>query len=180
MSIKFSEAKVAKASIVNKLNEVYTSNEFVVLLNYKFSTSASMHSLRKAIYESKMGTKLFVVKNTLTKVALKDMKFNQDMSSHLKDQIATLANNDLILLAKTLESFVSNKAFNINLIGIFFKNGQYDLNEIKKIAALPSFDVLRGQLLSLLQSPMQKVTQILAEPVNTLVRIGSLYSKSSE
>ena len=53
-----------------------------------------------------------------------------------------------------------------------------DANGVKALAALPSLDEMRGQLVGLIQAPATKIARIVQEPGGQLARV--LQAKASQ
>ena len=54
-----------------------------------------------------------------------------------------------------------------------------DLQGVKTLAALPSLDELRGQIVRLLQAPATKIAVVLQAPAGQLARVLSAYANKA-
>lgn len=145
-SVKLLKEKLAKATAL-------------FFTDYRGMTHKQLEALRKAL--KKAHAEYIVAKNTLLKIALKEEKkegFTDDtitkLSEQLEEPTATLLTyGEEIGAIKTLEAFI--KTAQIPRIKIGFFSGKIaTVEDFKKLAALPSREILLATLVSRLQSPI--------------------------
>ena len=166
---------VKKKSLVQKINEIYIDSEYLFLIDYKGVDSETIYQLRASL--RKFDTKLFVLKNTLNKIALNNTNFSV-LSNKLKGQIAFVVTKDPVNIAKVLNGFCNSEK-KVKFIACATNNVEYDHKYVKVIASLPSIDILRSKLLATLNSSGSNLLCLLNEPANSLVRIFDVYSKKN-
>jgi large subunit ribosomal protein L10 len=55
-----------------------------------------------------------------------------------------------------------------------------DVSCVKALAALPSLDALRGNLVGLIQTPATRIAGVVQAPAGQLARVFNAYSEKSE
>lgn len=148
-----------------------------VLTNFTGVDVPSLNKLRKDCREA--GIQFMVVKNTLFKRALKDTKFSA-LEEHLDGPTSiALAEDDPVILSKTLVDFgKENKNFEVGA-GLF-KEQVLNADQIKQIAILPSRDVLLAQVASCFQAPYRKLVYTLGGIMSKFVNVLSQIQKKKE
>lgn len=142
--------KQYKVDEVGVLVEKLKEKSNFILTDYSGVKVNDLAVLRRQLREKNAQYK--VVKNNLFKRALEEAGYQQ-IDSHLKGPIAVaFAGDESGEMAKVLKEFaVKNDKFSYSA-GIL-DNVLYDENQIKKIADLPSKDVILSQIMSLINGP---------------------------
>src|SRR4051794_41214159 len=119
-----------------------------------------MQTLRKQMRQA--GGHVKVAKNRLAKLALKDTDV-ASIASLLKGPTLIAYSGDPVAAPKVAVDFAKAHGNFIILGGAM---GQTALNPdaVKALAALPSLDELRAQLVGLVKRPAEKVAQLLNAP----------------
>jgi len=134
-----------KKEIVKDLREKFSRSKVVIVSDYKGLDVTTMNDLRRRLGEVEVEFK--VVKNTLLIRASEDTDVSLINDSFKGPSAVALSYDDPVAPAKVLTKFAGEqKKFEIKT-GII--DGRIlDLNAIKALAALPSREVLLGQVLS--------------------------------
>lgn len=136
-----------KKRIVEELHEKFSKSEVVILTDYKGLDVDSINDLRRRLRESQIQYQ--VVKNSLLIRASKDTDVELIKDSFKGPSAVALSFEDPVSPAKVLTKFASeNQKLEIK-VGVM--NGKVlDISAIKALSALPSREVIIGQLLSVM------------------------------
>ena len=168
--------RTQKEDLVAELNETFGETTMVVVTHYSGLTVSEMSDLRVRMRES--GASFKVTKNRLTRLALKDTKF-ENLEDLFKGPTAIAYSNDPVAAAKVSVEF-SKQNDKLVVLGGCSGSEVLDAEGIKALAALPSLDQLRGKIVGLLQAPASKVVQVMQAPGAQFARVISAYSKEKE
>ncbi len=158
------EKKFINAEYVSRLNQ----SPFFIVADYTGLKVHHFTELRKRLRKS--GAEVHVVKNTIFKIAVKEAGL-ADLGAALTGQMAVVTGpKDISSAAKVLKTFASEFDRPKIRFGIL-DNKRLDAASVLAIADLPSVDVLRGQLLGLLQAPASQLVRVLIEPAASLARV---------
>jgi large subunit ribosomal protein L10 len=136
-----------KKRIVEELHEKFSKSEVVILTDYKGLDVDSINDLRKKLRESQIQYQ--VVKNSLLVRASKDTDVELIKDNFKGPSAIALSFEDPVSPAKVLTKFAGeNEKLEIK-VGVM--NGKVlDISAIKALSALPSREVIIGQLLSVM------------------------------
>ena len=136
-----------KKRIVEELHEKFSKSEVVILTDYKGLDVDTINDLRKKLRESQIQYQ--VVKNSLLVRASKDTDVELIKDNFKGPSAIALSFEDPVSPAKVLTKFADeNEKLEIK-VGVM--NGKVlDISAIKALSALPSREVLIGQLLSVM------------------------------
>jgi len=163
--------RTQKEELVSSLHDTFASAEMVVVAHNLGLTVSEMEDLRTQLREA--GASFKVTKNRLTRLALKDTKF-EGIADLFSGPTGIAYSADPVAAAKVAVKFAKNND-NFELVGGALGAEVLDLNTVKALATLPSLDELRGKLVGLLQAPATKVAGVLQAPAGQLARVCSAY-----
>ncbi len=150
----------------------------IILTNYSGIKVSGLTSLRNKLRVKNIDYK--VIKNNLLKRALKDTGY-PEVDKYLKGPIGVVfADSDLGEAAKILKDFKKEQEkFNFSL-GIM-DNVVYNEEQIKKIADIPSKEVLYAQIMSLINSSATNITMAINQTIASVTRgIKAVAEKSAQ
>lgn len=162
--------RAIKEQEIKNLAERFGRAKAAFLVDFKGMKVEQVTSLRKKLHP--IGAEMKVVRNTLAKRALADMpQIGEALSSSFRGTNAIVfAYEDASALAKTLSTFAKDVELLQLKTGVM--DGQkMDNDKIQFLATLPTKDVLRAQLLGVLQAPGTKLARTLKEAPASLVRV---------
>ena len=168
--------RTQKEELVATLNKTFDETEMVVVTHYSGLTVAEISDLRDRIREA--GAKFKVTKNRLTRLALKNTKF-EGISNLFIGPTAIAYSNDPVAAAKISVEFATENN-KLIVIGGALGSDILDADGVKALATLPSLDELRGKIVGLLQAPASKIAQVLQAPGGQVARVISAYSEQGE
>lgn len=156
-----------KTETAASMQKELAASSLVVITQQSGLTVSETLELRRAM--RKAGAQFKVLKNTLARIAVQDGPL-AGLKDYLKGPTALAYSVDPIAAAKAAVTFAkTNEKLQI-IVGCL--NGAFlDGNALKALAALPSLDELRGQLLGVLQAPAGKLARTIKEPGAQLVRV---------
>jgi len=161
--------RAEKAQEIASLSEKFGRAKAAFLVDFKGMNVEQVTALRKKLLPVEAEMK--VVRNTLAIRALADhpqAEFLKD--SFVGNNAIVFAYNDASASAKALTDYAKEVEFLQVKVGVM--DGQkLDTQGIKALANLPSKEVLRAQLLGLLQQPMAKFVGTLNAVPSGFVRV---------
>jgi len=163
--------RTQKEELVSSLHDTFASAEMVVVTHNLGLTVSEMEDLRTQLREA--GASFKVTKNRLTRLALKDTKF-EGIADLFSGPTGIAYSADPVAAAKVAVKFAKTND-NFELVGGALGEEQLDIDTVKALATLPSLDQLRGKLIGILQAPATKVAGVLQAPAAQLARVCSAY-----
>ncbi len=145
-----------KTELLGELNELFSNSELVVVSHYKGLTVAEVSELRNNI--RKAGAGFRVTKNRITRLALKGTKF-EGLVDLFKGPTAIAFANDPISACKACVEFAKTNE-KLIIVGGAMGTGVISVDEIKKLASIPSMDELRAKIIGLLQAPGAQLARV--------------------
>lgn len=145
-----------KTQLLSELNKLFSDSEIVVVSHYKGLTVKEVSDLRDNI--RKAGAGFRVTKNRITRLALKDTKF-ENLADMFKGPTAIAFANDPISACKACVEFAKTNE-KLVIIGGAMGTGILSLAEINKLATIPSMDELRAKIIGLLQAPAAQLARV--------------------
>ncbi|MBQ7303888.1 MAG: 50S ribosomal protein L10 [Alphaproteobacteria bacterium] len=145
-----------KKQLLSDLNELFNASELVVVSHYKGLTVAEVSQLRDEI--RKAGAGFRVTKNRIAKLALKGTKF-EGLSELFNGPTAIAFANDPISACKACVEFAKTNE-KLVVIGGAMGTGVLSIDEINRLASIPSMDELRAKLIGLLQAPAAQLARV--------------------
>ena len=168
--------RTEKHAFVQALQAVFADASFVLVSQNKGLTVADATMLRQRMRDA--GATYKVAKNRLASLALDGSKFTA-IQPLLKGPTAIAWSKDPVAVAKTAVEFArTNDRFVI--LGGSLGTQMLSPDGVKALAALPSLETLRAQLLGLIQTPATRIAGILQAPGSQLARVFSAYAKKDE
>ena len=145
-----------KKQLLSDLHELFNASELVVVSHYKGLTVAEVSELRNNIRQ--VGAGFRVTKNRIAKLALKGTKF-EGLAELFNGPTAIAFANDPISACKACVEFAKNNE-KLVVIGGAMGTGVLSVDEINRLASIPSMDELRAKLIGLLQAPAAQLARV--------------------
>ena len=147
-----------KVQVAEKLKEELSGAAAAVVVEYKGITVESLHRLRVQLREK--ASRIRVVKNTLFTRACEGTD-NAKLAELAGGPIAVAyTNDDPTALAKELTSF-AKKEDKLVVRGGILSGKLMDLDGVKELATMPSFEEMRAKVLGLFNAPAQQFLYLL-------------------
>jgi large subunit ribosomal protein L10 len=153
------------------------NSRVVVLTDYRGLTVAQISSLRRILREE--GVKYRVVKNTLTRLAVRDVGLD-NLVQYLDGPTAiAYGYDDPVLPVKLLVKFAKENE-NLTIKGGALEKNVLNESELRRISELPSKEVLLAKTLGCLQSPIAGLLNVLNGNIRNLVYVLSAVKEKKE
>ena len=136
-----------KKSIVEELHEKFSASKVVIVTDYKGLDVQSMNALRRKLREASCEYR--VTKNTLLRRAAEETDAALILEHFKGPSAVAFSYEDPVAPAKVLTEYAKDNA-KLEIKGGVLNGQALDIGAIKSLAALPSREVLLGQLLSAL------------------------------
>ncbi len=153
------KALEAKKQVVDEIKNKLNDSKTVVLFNYHGLTDNDSKELRIKLKDS--GSDYKIYKNTLLKLALKDM--NIDLDNYLEGPTAIVFSSDDLEAIKVLSKFAKTHK-TLELKAGVVEGSVADTNKLKEFAAIPS----REGLYTMLAGGMIAIVKDLSIALNLL------------
>ena len=138
-----------KAQLLSELHELFNNSDSMVVVHYKGITVAEADALRNNI--RKAGAEFRVTKNRITRLALKNTKF-ENLSDLFTGPTAIATADEPVTISKVCVDFSKvNKSFEV--LGGSMSGKAITAAEVGHLASLPTFDEIRAKLIGIIQEP---------------------------
>ena len=145
-----------KTQWLAELNELFNTADTIVVSHYKGLTVEEVSQLRDNI--RKVGAGFRVTKNRITRLALKGTKF-ESLADLFVGPTAIAFANDPISACKACVEFAKTNE-KLLVIGGGMGTGVLSVDDIKRLASIPSMDELRAKIIGLLQAPGAQLARV--------------------
>lgn len=168
--------RAQKREMVDQLGQIFAESGSVVIARYSGLSVAEMTDLRSRFGAA--GTQFKVIKNRLAKIALENSGHGEARDMFI-EPTGIAFGSDPVAPAKVAADFAKqNQKFII--IGGFLGETMLDDGGVKALAAIPSLDELRAQLLGVLNAPASKLARTLNAPATGLATVLDAYRRKQE
>ena len=148
-----------KQAIVEKLTETLQSASSGVLVDYKGITVAEDTALRHELREN--GVEYSVVKNTLVRFAI-DKVGMQELDGVLNGTTSlAVSKDDPIAPMRIINKYAKQLGDRFNIKAGFMDGKVIPLEDVAALAELPSKEVLLGQVLGMMLSPLTSLAIVI-------------------
>ena len=168
-------SKEKKQVYIKEMSSQLDKAEAVIVAHYQGLTVKQLDELRKKMREH--GIQFKITKNRITKLALEGSKFKK-LENLFSGPTAVAFSEDAITSAKILTKFAKNNS-NLKIIGGIMEEEPLSLEDVEKIATLPTLDEARAKITSILTAPAQKIVSILLAPGSKIAILAHAKSKKN-
>ena len=165
--------RTQKEELVASFNDAFSEATLVVVTSQSGLTVAQSTELRQEMRQA--GASFKVTKNRLTRLALKDTKF-EPLSDMFTGPTAIAYSDDPVAAAKVAVNYAKEND-KLIVLGGALDNETLDANGVKALATLPSLDELRGKIIGLLNAPATKIAGVLQAPGGQVARVISAHAE---
>ena len=167
--------KEQKKKYIGEMKDFIKANDSVLVAHYQGLTVKQLDELRAEM--RKHGIMFKITNNRITKLALKDTKY-KDIVDLFTGPTAVALSKDAISSAKILTKFSKDNQ-NLKILGGLMGDEILKLEDVLKIATLPTLNEARAKIASILRSPAQKLVSILLAPGSKIAILALEKSKQS-
>ena len=167
--------KEKKKNYIEEMKSFFNKTSTVLVTHYQGLSVKQIDELRAEM--RKHGILFKITKNRITKLALEGTKFKK-LENLFSGPTAIALSEDAITSAKILTKFAKNNS-NLKIIGGIMEEEPLSVEEVAKIATLPTLDEARGKIVGILKSPAQKIISILLAPGSKIAILAHAKSKKA-
>jgi len=169
-----------KQTIVSELSELLANAKLTAFAAYDGLTVADLQGLRRAAREQ--GVDIKVVKNRLVRVAMQQTdRLNAVETDLMKGQLLYATSSvDEVAPAQILAQFAKTHEALKLAGGINADGSVLDQADIKALAALPTKDQLRAQLVGTIAAPLSGFVNVLAGNVRGVLNVLNARAEARE
>ena len=162
-------SRTKKNDLVAEVSDLLATSKLTVFAAYNGLSVADLQDLRRQAREA--GVVIKVVKNRLVRVAMSEnATYKNTDTSLLQGQLLyAVSAEDEVSPAKVLDQFAKTHPA-LQFAGAFGQEGEVlDATAVKALAGLPTKNELIGQVVSMLLSPVNDVTNALSGNLHALL-----------
>ena len=145
-------SKNKKKEVYEKTQGILKDSNSVVFVNFKGLNVSDTTELRNNLRED--SSAYSVVKKTIVKRALDNFSVKGEMPE-LEGELALAYSKDLIAPARGVYEFQKKHKEKIAILGGIFEGSFMDREKMLSIAQIPAPQILKGQFVNLINSPIQ-------------------------
>ena len=166
--------KPGKADIIEQIRSRAADASIAVVSDFKGMTVEELTRLRIKVREA--GAELYVVKNTLARIAFTETGHSSIKDDFKENCILALGFDEPVALAKALVDFqAASKLFKVRHAS--FDGEKLSASQVEELSKLPSKDVLRAQLLGLFGAAPTGFVSVLANSMRQVLNVLKVYEE---
>ncbi len=165
--------KEKKKMYIEEMKDFFNKKSSIFITHYQGLTVKQIDELRAEM--RKHGILFKITKNRITKLALEGSKFKK-LENLFSGPTAVAFSEDAITSAKILTKFAKNNS-NLKIIGGIMEEEQLSVEDVKKIATLPTLNEARAKIAGILTDSVQKIMSILLAPGSKIAILALAKSK---
>ena len=159
--------KNKKKTYIEEMKAFFNKTSSVFVTHYQGLTVKQIDGLRAEM--RKHGILFKITKNRITKLALGESKFKK-LENLFSGPTAVAFSEDAITSAKILTKFAIINP-NLKMLCGIMEVEPLSVEEVEKIATLPTLDEARAKIVGILASPAQKLVSILLAPGSKIANL---------
>ena len=167
--------KDKKKTYIEQMKSFFKKTSSVYVTHYQGLTVKQIDNLREEM--RKHGILFKITKNKITKLALEGSKFKK-LENLFSGPTAVAFSEDGITSAKILTKFAKSNS-NLKIIGGIMDQEPLTVEDVEKIATLPTLDEARAKIAAILKTPAQKIISILLAPGAKIAILAHAKSKKT-
>ena len=157
------------------MKDFFNKKSSILVTHYQGLTVKQIDELRTEM--RKHGILFKITKNKITKLALEGSKIKK-LENLFSGPTAVAFSEDAITSAKILTKF-AKKNSNLKIIGGIMEDERLSIEDVEKIATLPTLNEARAKIVSILPAPAQKIMSILLAPGSKIAILALAKSKKT-
>lgn len=163
-----------KTNLISSIRKSLLKAPFIILLHYRGLTDKQLYNFRISLKSN--GIQLKIIKNTLLKVAIKDLDLDI-LSPYLYGPTAICYSEDPVCLSKLASNFSKeNEALKIQVA--YLNKSILSKDAIDSLSKLGSLEEVRSSFLNVLKGSQSRFVRILKTPTSNIVTLINNYSES--
>jgi large subunit ribosomal protein L10 len=166
-----------KKYLVDEIGAHLDKSNYVFLADFERVTVAETEELRRILAE--LGAEFHVVKNRMLRIAASERELDIDAEKLTGPTSIIVGGDNAPGVAKALEKFFKDKK-KLEIKGGVLESSTLSAGEVSDLAKLPSAEVLKAQLLGLLNQPASQMVRIVQAVPQGLLNVLHARSEQSE
>ena len=166
-------SKEKKQIYIKEMKDFFSKTSSIFVTHYQGLTVKEIDGLKSEM--RKYGVLFKITKNKITKLALEGTKFKK-LENLFSGPTAVAFSEDAITSAKILTKFAKNNS-NLKIIGGIMDDEPLSLEEVAKIATLPTLNEARAKITGILTLPAKNIMSILLAPGSKIAILAHAKSK---
>ena len=167
--------KTKKKTYIEEMKNFFSKSSSIFVTHYQGLSVKQTDELRAEM--RKNGILFKITKNRITKLALEGTKFNK-LKDLFSGPTAVAFSEDAITSARILTKFAKDNS-NLKIIGGIMEEELLSLNDVEKIATLPTLNEARAKIADILTTPAKKIMSILLAPGLKIAILAHIKSKKT-
>ena len=167
--------KEKKKNYIKEMKDFFQKTNSVFVTHYQGLSVKQIDELKSEM--RKHGILFKITKNRITKLALEGSKFKK-LENLFSGPTAVAFSEDAIMSAKILTKFAKSNS-SLKIIGGIMDKEPLTLEEVEKIATLPTLDEARAKIVGILGASAQKIVSILLAPGSKIAILALAKSKKT-
>ena len=167
--------KDKKKTYIEEMKNFFNKTSSVFVTHYQGLTVKQIDELRSEMRSH--GILFKITKNKITKLALEGSKFKK-LGNLFSGPTAVAFSKDAITSARILSKF-AKKNSNLKIIGGIMEEEPLSVEDVEKIATLPTLSEARSKIVGILATPAQKIMSILLAPGSKIAILAHAKSKKT-
>lgn len=154
-----------KETIIKDLNKIFKDHQYLYFVDLANAKTLALTAFKKMILS--LGAKYKVVKKNLLKIGLKESKIEfPSIDDYMGSFGVVYTNENEIDVAKAIDKFIKNNSpqakikDSLSVLAAVFEKTFIKKDDAKKLSRIPSKEVLRGQLVNVLISPVAGLAHV--------------------
>ena len=168
-------SKEKKKVYIEEMKNFFTKNSSVFVTHYQGLTVKDVEKLKSEMRNN--GIMFKITQNRITKLAITGTKFKK-LENLFSGPTAVAFSDDAISSAKILTKFAKSNS-NLKIIGGIMEEEPLSLEDVEKIATLPTLSEARAKIVGILTTPAQKIISILLAPGSKIAILAHAKSKKT-
>ena len=164
-----------KKSYIEEMKGFFAKKSSIFVTHYQGLSVKDIDQLRSEM--RKHGILFKITKNKITKLALEGSKFKK-LENLFSGPTAVAFSDDAITSAKILTKFAKSNS-NLKIIGGIMEEEPLSVQDVEKIATLPTLNEARANIIGILVTPAQKIMSILLAPGSKIAILAHVKSKKT-
>ena len=170
--------RAEKKTMVEEIGKALQDSKYIIFVSYKGMTVEDFSDIRAVLANNASQCRVF--KNRLIKKAAEIYGISGLSELVLKEDTAVISGSgDVGLVAKCLSDFAKGNPKIAPKFG-FLDGSVISASDVVEISMLPSKDVLRSQLLGVLQAPSRNLASVLYVKLSQVVNVLNNYKEEKE
>jgi large subunit ribosomal protein L10 len=163
-----------KEELVAIYKQQMANSNGIILANYAALTMPQMQSLRRRAQER--NGQVFVIKNTLLDVVLKEQKMEAPQGFFAKPIMAAFCHQDVAPMAKLFLDFTKEVTEdNFRIKGGIMEGRFLNQAQAQSLADLPTREVMLSQVLRTINAPATQVVGVVASGIRQVLNVLQAY-----